>query len=219
MARKKKLKPPHKNKVTKKSAAKNLNTLDTLEILKRSFPRKLGYTKAKRFSDKYYVFDLFSLSYNGKLQENGCIVLETPITIPKTKRPKIKILNFSWCRVLWWKQWSRWILFDKKSYETKMSKFLRRQFTDGNLQVFLKKIEFLWDTNTFIIKVVDASTGNFSYTNPKTLHEESVKRKTTKTLLNAIDIFTPDEKLNFILRDKELLSKNKKALKKEVENA
>jgi hypothetical protein len=120
---------------------------------------------------------------------------------------------------LWWKQWSRWILFDKRSYETKMSKFLRRQFTDGNLQVFLKKIEFLWDANTFIIKVVDASTGNFSYTNPKTLHEESVKRKTTKTLLNAIDIFTPDEKLNFILRDKELLSKNKKALKKEVENA
>jgi len=207
-------------KRTKKNAAirrKNYNTLDPLDVQRESFEARRVVARAKRYHDTYRVLELFSLGVNGRLLECGNILLQNQITLPKTSRPKMRILHYGWKLVLWWKQWERWILFDSTSYETKMSRLLRKQFEGEHLLVFLKRIGFLYDPSTYIIKIVDTKTGTSVLTNPVLLATTFRRKRKVSTLFSDLDVLSDEAKSSILVRDVLNRSRNLAKLKKEVE--
>jgi len=205
-----------KSKVNKNLRKKNYNTLDPLDIQRESFEARRTVARSKRYLDKYRVIELFSIGTNGRLLECGNILLQYQLTLPKTSRPKMRVLQYDWKLVLWWKQWERWVLFDTLSYETKMSKILRKQFPGENLLVFIKKIGFLFDPQTYVVKVVDVKTRECVLTNPVILATTFRRKRKVSTLFADLDVLP--ESLKTVVEAKDIFrrSKNVAHLQKEV---
>ncbi len=205
-------------KVNKKIRAKNYNTLDPLSIDKPSFSSRLSTARSKKYHHWYTVIELFSLHTNGRLTENGNILLPHKVSLPKTKRPKFRVLQYRWKLVRWWKQWERWVLFDSLTYETKMSNLLRAHFKGENLLVFIKKINFLFDPETYVLKVVDVKTGEFVLTNPVALATTFRKKRRVSTLFEELDVLPDDVKASVLASDIMRRSRNVAHLRAEIEN-
>lgn len=204
------------HRINKKIRAKNFNTLDPTNIQHPSFAKRSITAKKKKFCDKYSVLELFSLDVHGRLLECGNILLPEPITIPKTKRPKFALFWYRWKRVLWWKQWERWVLFDSLSYEWKMSRLIRKQFPEEHLIVVLKRIGFLFDPATYVIKIIDTKTREFVLTNPVLLATTFRKKRKVSTLFEALDVFNDETKASFAAKDLIQRSRNVVVLRKEL---
>jgi hypothetical protein len=206
-----------RSKQNSKIRKKNYSSLDPLNLQRESFEARKTTARSRRYSEKYRALELFSIGTNGKLLECGNILLPTQISLPKTQRPKFKVLQYSWKLVLWWKQWERWVLFDSSSYETKMSRLLRKRFTEEHLVVFVKKIGYLYDPLTYVIKIIDLRTKESVLTNPVILATIFRRKRRVSTLFAELDVLSDETKSLLQAKDVFIRSRNLARLKREVE--
>ena len=206
-----------RRKINKKIKAKNYGTLDPLDIGRESFRYRKTTVKQKKYNEIYRVLELFSINARGRLMECGNILLKHSLTLKKTRRPNIRVLQYDWILVLWWKQWERWVLFDRASYEAEMSRILRRFYPGEHLLVFLKRVRFLFDPETFVVKVVDARTKNYVLTNPVCLARTFEKKRKVSTLFEALDTLPDEVKASIEAKDFAARQKKRAWLKKELQ--